>query len=62
MARSVYYQFGMVCQLQVFLDWGDLTCITHAMVTSIFKYCKVLYVGLPLEITEKLKLVQNSAA
>ena len=39
-----------------------LAMVPHALVTSCSNYCNVLYLGLPLEVVWKFKLVRNAAA
>lgn len=36
--------------------------VTHAQASSWLDYCNVLYMGLPVKMIQKLKLVQNAVA
>lgn len=60
-SRSTFHQPRPVYYLHTFLDKKDLTTVSPALVTSRLNYCNVLYVGLPLDMAQKLQLVQNAA-
>nr|XP_060628837.1 complement factor H-related protein 5-like isoform X2 [Anolis sagrei ordinatus] len=49
-------------KLRPFLGKSDLAMVVHTLVTSRIDYCNALYVGLPLQTSWKLQLVQQSAA
>ena len=55
-ARNVFAQLKLLCQLCPFLEMSNLATVTHALVTSRLDYCNVLYVGLPLKSVRKLQL------
>lgn len=57
--RSAFYQICLVGQLQPYLAKKDLATVTHALVPTRLDNCNALYVGLPLETSQKLKLVQT---
>ena len=46
-ARSIFAQLKLVCQLHLFLEMSDL--MTYTLVTSGLDLCNTLYMGLPLE-------------
>lgn len=54
-ARSAFYHLYLVRYLT---SW-DFGTVIHAAVTSRQDYCNSLYMGLPLNLTCKLQLVQN---
>lgn len=58
----VFLQLWQFRQLAPFLSQRDLTTVIHITVTSRLDYCNMLYVELPLKLTQKLQLVQNAAA
>lgn len=60
-SRSTFHQPRPVYYLHTFLDKKDLTTVSPALVTSRLNFCNVLYVGLPLDMAQKLQLVQNAA-
>lgn len=60
-ARSAYYQLRLLWQLCSFLDNRDLAMVIHALVISSLNYYNTVQVGLPLKMSRKLQLVQNSA-
>lgn len=49
------------CQLHSVLERDILPTMIHALVTSRQDYCNAFYMGLPLSLFEKQKLVQNAA-
>lgn len=52
-ARSSYFPLWLVRQLHPCLGKKDLASVTHALVTSQLNYCNMLYVALPLKMTQK---------
>lgn len=58
----MFLQLWQFRQLAPFLSQRDLTTVIHITVTSRLDYCNMLYVELPLKLTQKLQLVQNAAA
>ncbi|XP_067329759.1 discoidin, CUB and LCCL domain-containing protein 1-like isoform X1 [Anolis sagrei] len=49
-------------RLAPYLSRDDLATVIQATVISRLDYCNALYIGLPLSVIRKLKLVQNAAA
>ena len=60
--RSAYFHLWRLAQLRLYLDGGALTTLVHVLVISRLDHCNTLYVGLPLRLMWKLKMVQNVAA
>lgn len=60
-ARSAFHYLWLVRQLVPYLNFQDLAPVTHAMVTSRLHYCNSLYMGLSLNLNQKLQQVQNVA-
>lgn len=61
-ASGSYHQLRQVHQLHPFFDKRDLMMVTHALVPSRLDYCHVDYVGMPLNVPQKMQLVQNATA
>lgn len=59
-AKRVFAQISLVCQLHYYLDREAVNTIAHILVILLSDYCNVLYMGLPLKINQKLELVHNS--
>uniref|UniRef100_R4GDH7 Reverse transcriptase domain-containing protein n=1 Tax=Anolis carolinensis TaxID=28377 RepID=R4GDH7_ANOCA len=61
-SRSAFFHLCQARQLAPYLSRNDLATVIQAMVISRLDYCNALYIGLPLSVIQKLKLVQNAAA
>ena len=61
-AHQAFYHSCQAKLLAPYLSSDDLATVIHATVTSRLDYCNSLYAGLPLNLTQKLQLVQNAAA
>ena len=61
-SRGAVYQLHLVHRLRPSLPTDCLARVVHALVISRLDYCNALYVGLPLNVTRKLQLIQNAAA
>lgn len=55
--RVAFYHLWLLRQMVPYLTPQDLAIVTHAM-----HYCNSLFIGLPLNLTQKLQLVQNMIA
>uniref|UniRef100_A0A803TXA2 Reverse transcriptase domain-containing protein n=1 Tax=Anolis carolinensis TaxID=28377 RepID=A0A803TXA2_ANOCA len=61
-SRSAFFHLRQARRLAPFLSRNDLATVIQATVISRLDYCNALYIGLPLSVIRKLKLVQNAAA
>ena len=61
-AHQAFYHIRQVKQLAPYLSQDDLATVIHETVTSRLDYCNSLYAGLPSTLTQKLQLIQNTAA
>ena len=61
-SRAAVYQLHLACRLRPYLPADCLARVVHVLVISCLDYCNVLYMGLPLKVTQKLQLIQNAAA
>uniref|UniRef100_A0A803SQV2 Reverse transcriptase domain-containing protein n=1 Tax=Anolis carolinensis TaxID=28377 RepID=A0A803SQV2_ANOCA len=61
-SRSVFFHLRQARRLAPYLSRNDLVTVIQATVISRLDYCNALYIGLPLSVIRKLKLVQNAAA
>lgn len=55
LAKKAFSHLQLGCQLWPFLEWNKGSCL-H------LDYCNLLWKGVPLNITQKLQLLQNIAA
>ncbi|XP_062824300.1 uncharacterized protein LOC134295487 [Anolis carolinensis] len=61
-SRTAFFHLRQARGLALYLSRDDLATVIQAMVISRLDYCNALYIGLPLSVIRKLKLVQNAAA
>lgn len=61
-ARTAFYQLRLVKQLVPYVVSHDLATVIHAMISSRLDYHNSLYIVLPLNLIQKLQLVQMVAA
>uniref|UniRef100_A0A803TEE6 Reverse transcriptase domain-containing protein n=1 Tax=Anolis carolinensis TaxID=28377 RepID=A0A803TEE6_ANOCA len=61
-SRSAFFHLRQARRLAPYLTRNDRATVIQATVISRLDYCNALYIGLPLSVIRKLKLVQNAAA
>lgn len=61
-ARSIFFQLWLICQLWLLLGRNDLAIVLHVLVTCMLDYCNAFCMGLPLKTTQKFQMVQNAVA
>ena len=62
LCRGLYFQLKNIRALRKYLDQESLECIIHAFLTSKIDYCNSLLCGLPMSLTNRLQMIQNTAA
>ena len=60
--KSAIFQLRSISKIRSFIYFSDAQTIIHAFVTNHLDYCNSLFAGLPQKSTNRLQLVQNTAA
>uniref|UniRef100_A0A803SMB9 Reverse transcriptase domain-containing protein n=1 Tax=Anolis carolinensis TaxID=28377 RepID=A0A803SMB9_ANOCA len=60
--KTAFFHLRQARRLAPYLSRDNLATVIQATVISRLDYCNALYIGLPVSVIRKLKLVQNAAA
>lgn len=60
--KTSFFHLRNIAKVRPFINQKDAEKLIHAFISSRLDYCNALFTGLPKKNTERLQLIQNSAA
>ena len=60
--KTSFFHLRNLAKIRPFINHKDAEKLIHAFISSRLDYCNALFTGLPKRTTERLQLIQNSAA
>jgi hypothetical protein len=60
--KTAFFHLRNIAKVRPFINQNDAEKLTHAFISSRLDYCNSLFADLPKKTTERLQLIQNSAA
>ena len=60
--KTAFFHLRNIAKVRPFINQNDAEKLIHAFISSRLDYCNSLFAGLPKKTTERLQLIQNSAA
>ena len=60
--KTAFFHLRNIAKVRPFINQNDAEKLIHAFISSRLDYCNALFTGLPKKTTERLQLIQNSAA
>ena len=60
--KTSFFHLRNIAKVWPFLNQNDAEKLIHAFISSRLDYCNALFTGLPKKTTDRLQLIQNSAA
>ena len=60
--KTSFFHLRNIAKVRPFINQKDAEKLIHAFISSRLDYCNALFTGLPKGTTERLQLIQNSAA
>ena len=61
-SKTSFFHLRNIAKVRPFINQKDAEKLVHAFISSRLDYCNALFTGLPKKNTERLQLIQNSAA
>ena len=60
--KTAFFHLRNIAKIRSFINQNDAEKLIHAFISSRLDYCNALFTGLPKKTTERLQVIQNSAA
>ena len=60
--KTAFFHLRNIAKVRPFINQNDAEKLIHVFISIRLDYCNVLFTGLPKKTTERLQLIQNSAA